>query len=69
MSCTVSTVQIVAEIPGTERRMALAADGMVTLWPGGVGVGPSITLSLGHWHRLRNEADAEVMRMVARTDE
>lgn len=68
MSCTVSTVQIVDEIPGHGRYMAVAADGMVTLWPAGVGEGPSITMSVGHWHRQKREADLAIMAMMKRAD-
>lgn len=61
MTVTASTYQTVSLPEGTPLAAVNAQSGDLTLWPAGVGVGPTITMSIADWHQLRASADSAIM--------
>ena len=58
MSYTVTSISM-GNVP-THTPLAMVKDGDVFLWPGGLGVGPMMVMSISDWETLRNSADAAI---------
>jgi hypothetical protein len=57
MTCRVNAVQTVA-VPVGVPLTTVAADGDITIWPQGVGTGPTLTMTQEDWRRVKNSVDA-----------
>jgi ribose 5-phosphate isomerase len=57
-----------ADVPvGTPLAKVVKSTGELMLWPGGVGTGPTITMSVRDWEQLKQSADAAIR--VVRTND
>jgi hypothetical protein len=67
MSVTVSNFQTV-ELPQGTPLACVGQRGDVTLWPSGIGQGPSITMSVSDWHALKTAAEGALLVARNRLD-
>lgn len=59
MSVRVGTLQT-AEVPPRTPLARVDANGDVWIWPGGIGFGPAITMSLRDWVAIRNSVESAI---------